>query len=141
MSVEENKTLARSWYSRYDAGEPAPDELLATDFRFYMPGKPEPFDRAGARQVLAMYEAAFAGDGHTIEEEVAEGDAVVLRWTWHGTHRGDLMGLPPTGKRVRLTGIGIFRVVGGRIAELRTEFDALGLMQQLGAIPAPEHAE
>ncbi len=65
------------------------------------------------------------------------GRGAVLRWSWRGTHTGDLMGIPATGKRVSTTGIAIFRVEGGRIVENRTEFDALGLLQQLGAVPGP----
>jgi hypothetical protein len=68
---------------------------------------------------------------------LAEGDRVVTRWTARGTHRGELMGIPPTGKPVTMTGITINRLEGGKVVEDWTVFDQLGLLQQLGAIPAP----
>ncbi len=136
MTAATNKRLARQWYQGYDAGNPAPAELLANDFTFYLPGIAGPLDGHGARQALALYQAAFAGEGHTIEDEIVEADKVVLRWSWSGTHTSDLMGIPATGKRVTITGIAIFRLADGKIVENRTEFDALGLLQQLGAVPA-----
>jgi predicted ester cyclase len=73
----------------------------------------------------------------TSEFELADGDKVVMRWTAAGTHNGELMGIPPTGKRVQMTGISISRVAGGKIVEEWNETDQMNLMQQLGVVPAP----
>src|SRR5215207_5498285 len=73
----------------------------------------------------------------TIEELVAEGDKVAVRRSYAGTHRGELLGIPATGKQVRISGISIFRLAGGKIAEHWEQLDRLALMQQLGALPTP----
>ncbi|MFZ0440426.1 MAG: ester cyclase, partial [Candidatus Sulfotelmatobacter sp.] len=86
------------------------------------------------RQFLGAVLAAFPDGRWTIEDQVAEGDKVVTRWTFVGTHEGELMGIRPTNKKVAISGIMIDRVVGGRIAEEWEEPDTLGMMQQLGAI-------
>lgn len=85
---------------------------------------------------MAVYTAAFPDLQLTTEDMVAEGDKVAIRNTWRGTHQGAFQGLPPTGKHVAFTGTDIFRFVGGKIAEQWADLDALGLMQQLGVIPA-----
>jgi predicted ester cyclase len=73
----------------------------------------------------------------THDDTIGEGDKVVVRWTASGMHQGDLFGVPPTGKSVQVTGIDIFRVAGGQLAELWQNWDQLGMLQQVGAIPAP----
>jgi predicted ester cyclase len=77
-----------------------------------------------------------------MEDMIAEGDQVILRWMWHGTHTGDLltpmMRLHATGKQVTVTGITIFRVASGRVVETWNQSDRLGMYQQLGLIPVPE---
>jgi predicted ester cyclase len=88
-----------------------------------------------------MYRGAFPDLEMTVDGILAEADMVALRWTATGTHRGDLMGIPPTGKRVSVTGQVMSRFVGGKVVEDREVFDALGMMQQLGAIPVPGQAE
>jgi predicted ester cyclase len=87
-----------------------------------------------------MFQAGFPDIRVTIEDQLGEGDQVVTRMTFYGTQRGEFQGLPPTGKSVTFTGINIARIEGGKIAELWSEFDALGVLQQLGAIPAPAAA-
>lgn len=75
-----------------------------------------------------------------IDDEIAAGDKVVSRWTMAGTHQNELLGIPPTGKRVRQTGVTIYRLANARIAELWFFPDSMGLMQQLGVIPTPDAA-
>jgi predicted ester cyclase len=70
----------------------------------------------------------------------AEGERAAVRWTVRGTHQGGFMSLPPTGKEVRLSGITMYRLSGGKIAEGRSNFDQLGVLQQLGVIPSPGQA-
>jgi steroid delta-isomerase-like uncharacterized protein len=84
--------------------------------------------------------AAFPDGRVTIEDMIAEGDKVVTRYNSRGTHKGDFMGIPATGKKVAVTGIVISRIAKGKIAEEWEEFDALGFMVQLGAIPPIEEA-
>ncbi len=80
--------------------------------------------------------AAFPDLHQTIEEQISEGDKVAYRWTARGTHQGGLMGIAPTGNRVTFTGISIARLVDGKIEEIWENHDALGMMQQLRAIPS-----
>jgi predicted ester cyclase len=87
------------------------------------------------KQFLTQVLAAFPDGRWTVEDQVAEGDKVVTRWSFTGIHRGNLMGIAPTGKQVTTSGVMIDRIVGGKIAEEWEEYDALGMMQQLGAIP------
>jgi steroid delta-isomerase-like uncharacterized protein len=70
-----------------------------------------------------------------VEDQIAEGDKVVTRWSATGTHQGELLGIPPTGKQTTATGITIDRIQGGKIVETWTHWDNLGLLQQLGVVP------
>jgi predicted ester cyclase len=99
-----------------------------------------PSDREGIRQITVLFRTAFP-DGRTIVEDmIAEGDRVVTRKTFRGTHQGPFMGIPPTGKQVALGLIDIVRVVQGRVVEHWSEVDSLGLLQRLGALPAGQAA-
>ncbi len=113
------------------------DELVAPNFVNHSasPGVPPGVD--GVRMVSALFRHAFPDGRMTIEDMVAEGDKVVTRKTFEGTHQGDFMGLPPTGKPVRISLIDILRIVDGRVSDHWLEADNLGLLQQLGAIPQP----
>ena len=84
-----------------------------------------------------MFKAAFPDMHLHIEDEIAEGDKITIRFTGHGTHRGELMGIPATGKEVNFAGISIARIAGGKIMERWEEFDMMGMMVQLGVVPAP----
>lgn len=119
----------------------AADELVAEDVVELDPFPGQEQGREGLKELLGMLFAAFPDQHWTIEELIAEGDKVVNRFTWRGTHRGEFMGIPPTGRRVEVKGVVIDRIVEGRIADTRILMDNLGLMQQLGAIPAPQQAE
>jgi predicted ester cyclase len=90
------------------------------------------------KQYAAMNLGAFPDVRVSVEDQIAEGDMVVTRWTATGTHTGELMGIPPTGRRIEISGITINRFSGGRIAEDWYQSDDLGMMQQLGVIPWPE---
>ena len=92
-------------------------------------------DLAGLKQLLTAAMTAFPDAHHVVEDLIAEGDKVVARVTTRGTHRGEIMGIPPTGKRVSWTWIEIDRIKDGKIVECWDNSDDLGLMQQLGAIP------
>ncbi len=141
MSVEQNKAVRRRFFEEVvNQGNLAlVDELLSPDFvdhsgMFGAPG------REGARQGWAAFHAAFASFHSTLEDLIAEGDKVVQRFTARGTHTGEWMGIPATGKQVEVTGMAIHRIAGGKIAENWANMDMLGFMQQLGLVPAPGQA-
>ena len=141
MSTEEHKALVRRFVEEvWNGRNPSRvDELFAASHLFHGAGNP-PLDREGHRQMIAHFQEAFPDGRTTSEELLAEGDTVVQRWTFRGTHQGAFQGIPPTGKPVTLTGISIWRVNGGTIVESWHELDTLGLMQQLGVIPTPGQA-
>jgi len=87
-----------------------------------------------------MFHRAFPDAHRTLEELLAEGDKVVVRWTLHGTHQGALMGLAPTGKPIVTRGISIYRLAEGQLGEPWVNYDVLGLHQQLGASSASAQA-
>jgi len=93
------------------------------------------------KQFLTQVLAAFPDGRWTVEDQVAESDKVVTRWTFNGIHRGNLMGIAPTGRLVTTSGVMIDRIASGKVAEEWEEYDALGMMQQLGAVPSMAKAE
>jgi steroid delta-isomerase-like uncharacterized protein len=113
------------------------DEIVAPNAVNHSSPPGFPAGTAGVKQMATMYRSAFPDVRITIEDLVAEGDRVAARWSATGTHRGELMGIPATGKRVTVTGIEINRIVDGKIVEHWESFDQLGMMQQLGVVPAP----
>lgn len=136
MSTEDNKALVRRFYEEGVHNPPLFDELLAPVYVLHLPGSPPITGIEQAKQLMVAYTSGFPDLQLTTEDIVAEEDRVAIRNTWRGTHHGTFQGLPPTGKQVVFTGTDIFRFVGGKIAEQWADLDALGLMQQLGAIPA-----
>jgi steroid delta-isomerase-like uncharacterized protein len=94
----------------------------------------------GLKDVLRGMRAGFPDIHFAIEEQIAEGDKVLSRFEWTGTHRGEFLGVPATGRPVKVWGMVVDRLVDGRIKETRIIMDALGLMMQLGAIPPPPSA-
>ena len=78
---------------------------------------------------------AFPDMHAAIDDEISEGDRIVIRSTWSGTHTGEFLGIPPSGKTLRITATGFFRVRDGKITENRVNFDALGMLQQMGVVP------
>ena len=139
MSLQENKEVYRHVLNElYNHGNlDVVDEYIAADFVYHvsMPGISP--DREGAKQFVRGITAAFSDIRYTVEDVLAEGDKVVARWSSRGVQTGELMGVPATGKEVATTGISIARVVDGKIKEVWSEFDALGMLQQLGAMDAP----
>jgi predicted ester cyclase len=91
------------------------------------------------KQHIAFFEAAFPGYQLSTDDLVAEGDKVTLRSTFSGTHKGELMGIAPTGKQVNAGLIIIYRIANGKIVEHWMQADVLGILQQLGAMPVPAH--
>ncbi|SRR5579885_2812279 len=138
MSIEENKSVVRQFFATF--GSPSSvDALLTPSYVHHDPALPPEMQhgREAYKQVVAMFNSAFPDLQTTVEDLIAEGDMVAARWTWRGTHRGAFQGIPPTGKLVGGPGLSIHRLADGKIVEGWFSFDALGLMQQLGVIPAP----
>jgi predicted ester cyclase len=140
-SMDHNKGLVRrvfeEGFTQGNAG--VFDEVLAPnyvnhDFPMPVPG------REGLKQVLSLFRAAFPDLRVSIEDEVAEGDRVASRGYFAGTHRGEFMGLAPTGKPINVAYIDMWRVENGQLVENWVRMDMVGMMQQLGAIPTPSGA-
>jgi steroid delta-isomerase-like uncharacterized protein len=138
MSAQENKIV--SWRLQEEVfGQDKlalVDELLAPDYVSHAPGDPElsrgPED---IKEIVRAYHAAFPDLAFTVEKQVAEGDMVVTRWIACGTHQGQFMGVPPSGRRIEVSGMSMDRISGSRIVENWNNWEALELMQQVGAIP------
>ena len=116
------------------------DELFAPSYVLHDPGVPGGELRgieSFKQQWVSMFRTAFPDLQLSVEDQVAEGDKVVTRYTGRGTHQGELMGIPPTGNEVVVSGTIMSRVSDGKIEEEWNNFDALGMMQQLGVIPPP----
>jgi len=116
------------------------DELFSPNYVLHDPGIPGGELRGTEsfkQQWVSMFRTAFPDLQLSVEDQVAEGDKVVTRYTGRGTHQGELMGIPPTNNEAVVSGIIVSRVSGGRIEEEWNSFDALGMMQQLGVIPPP----
>jgi steroid delta-isomerase-like uncharacterized protein len=139
VSVEENKAIVRRLLDEVinKGNLDVVDELVARDYVYSAPGSPEMRGPEGFKQLISMYRSAFPDMQMTEDDMIGEGDKVVSRWTATGTHRGELMGIPPTGKRATVTGIIISRIAGGKVVEDHEVLDSMGMMQQLGVIPAP----
>ncbi len=141
MSTEQNKALVRQMVEEiFNQGSiDRADDFLAPDFAEREEVPPGLADgREGVKQLTMMWRRAFPDLKATVEDIVAEGDKVVIRQTWTGTHTGsDFMGVPPTGKRVSVGVIDIIRIAGGKLVEHWGLMDSMAMMQQLGAIPAP----
>ena len=144
MLSETNKTVSRRFFEEvFGKGKlNVLDEIIAKDNVNSGPGSLPglPNGPEGAKQLITIYRNAFPDVHFTIDEQIAEGDKVVTRWTAHGTHQGELVGIPATSKSTTVTGINVDRVVNGKIAESWGIFDQFGMMQQLGVIPVPELA-
>jgi steroid delta-isomerase-like uncharacterized protein len=138
MSTETNKALARRIYEELFRRGNADflDEALAPGYVLHAAGMPGPAGAEAAKQGTIQMRAAFPDFDHTIEDLVAEGDHVVARWTARGTHRGTFNGIPATGKPVTISCITFLRLADGKVVEEWVQMDALGLLQQLGVIPA-----
>ncbi len=142
MSTEENKALVSRFVEEFwnEGNEATADELMAVDAAIHMPTG-EMVDLDGLKSFAGTFRESFPDWHSTFEELIAEGDKVAERWTGRGTHRGELQGIPPTGKRVEVPGSVFYRIVDGKIVEFWGQLDMMGMMRQLGVIPSPQQAE
>jgi steroid delta-isomerase-like uncharacterized protein len=139
MSAEENVAIARRFLAEEDKRGVPPEELCAPGFTALIAGFP-PMDLAGVMQLAKVFYGAFPDIKQTIEDAVADDEKAAVRFSATGTHTGELMGLPPTGKQINIGGMCIFHVTEGKVTEWAEVFDQMSLMQQIGAIPTPEEA-
>lgn len=140
---EQNKILERRLVEEvWNQGNFAViDELVARDYLGHSSTPTnETHGREGYRQFYAGLRQAFPDILFTVEDQVAEGDRVVTRWTARGTHVGEFQGIPPTGRHGTITGITIERIANGKVVECWTNADDLGMMRLLGVLPASEQA-
>jgi steroid delta-isomerase-like uncharacterized protein len=132
----DNKAVARLLIDIFNRGTlDDADTVLASNFSYRGPGG-ELHGAAGWKQLARMYRDAFPDVIMTIDEQIAEGDKVVTRFTARGTHRGELGGVAPSGRFVTVPGITVDRIAGGRIVESIELFDQLGMFQAIGTLPA-----
>ena len=142
MPQEQNKTIARRITEEiWGNGNLALiDELFAPNYVDHNPMPGLAPNREGLKQSVTMMQTAFP-DLHTqVDDLVAEGNKVVSRFSGHGTQKGEIMGIPPTGKEVTVGGIQICHIVDGKVVEDWSELDYMGMMVQLGVVPPPGQA-
>jgi steroid delta-isomerase-like uncharacterized protein len=132
---EQNKTLARRWFEDlFSRGNlDVANEILSAEFVDHLTHE----DERGLEELkhyVGIYRTAFPDIQDTVEDIVAEGDKVVVRWTSGGTHQGEFMGVAPTGRHVRFSGMRLFRIAENKIVENWVNIDERGLQEQLGAV-------
>jgi steroid delta-isomerase-like uncharacterized protein len=135
MSAEENKATFKRFVEHWDKGSlDIVDELIHTDFIYHRPGMEDIRGRDGMKEWGRQFHAAFTNVNHIFEHLVAEDANVAFRFTITALHKGEFRGVPATNKNVEFTATGILRFQDGMVAEEWVDMDALGLLQQLGAI-------
>ena len=134
---EQNKKLARQVFEEIQSkGNMALiDQIVADDYVGHTPPS-DIHGPEGAKQFDRMLRGAFPDIQVTVEDQVAEGDRVATRWVCRGTHEGEFQGIPPTGRTVTMNGMTIFRIANGKLVEGWNRPDLLGMLQQIGAVPA-----
>ena len=109
--------------------------LFADDFTWRFTGMPEPLNKETLGGMVQAFKVAFPDMKHTLDTQITEGNTVVTPLTFAGTQTGELMGIPPSGKRAEIRGVNIHTVVDGKITDGETVVDMMAMMQQIGAIP------
>lgn len=140
---QENKAISRKFWEYFEKGErdKIGNELWAKNFKVHFTGSKPSNTEDTKENIMKMFNTAFPDLKFTVEEQIAEGDLVVDRFTGRGTHKGEFRGIAPTDKNVTFTGIAINRFVDSKIIERWTEVDMLGIMTQLGVVPEPVQME
>jgi hypothetical protein len=139
MSIEENKSLVRRYFEDAPYNPDVCDEIFAPQIPWhtlYHTHHPDFISDPQAEKVAyTRHKTVWGGWSESFDEMIAERDRVMVRWTFRGTHQGEYLGIPPTHKPVTFSGIYIFRIENGRIAEVWNLWDQLGEWQQLGILP------
>jgi steroid delta-isomerase-like uncharacterized protein len=136
--MADNKEIARQLFEEPWKGNLGViDQYIDANFIGYDPSMPEPMRGPQAfKEFVQTYLSAFPDGAITVDEQIAEGDRVATRWTGRGTHEGELLGIAPTRKQVTVPGLGFLQFKDGKLVELYSNWDTLGMLQQLGAVPA-----
>ena len=139
MSLEENKAIVRRFFEEVanKGNQTVADELLAAEFVNHNPGPGQGTDREGFKQSVVGALTSFPDLHYTIEDIVAEGDRVMVRWTQKGTHEGQWGPVAPTGKQFEVSGFYSFRVANGKLVKLWSNMDLWSMAMQLGLLPPP----
>lgn len=139
MSAENEQAARRIFSEAWNARNLTTlEELVAPDVVDHNPAAPDlPPGLQGYKAVFTMFLSAFPDLHMTVEDVIAEGEKVVVRWAASGSQQGPLMGLAPTSKTIHVSGIEIYRFAEGKIVDRWGNFDMLGMLQQLGVVPAP----
>ena len=137
MSTEENKAIFRRYVEEVgnEGNLEVADEIFSSYLAHQADGSVLERGPEDVKRFMGEFREGFPDFHTTIEDQIAEGDKVVTRWRMNGTHRGEFRSIAPTGAEMEVTGIGIFRFSDGKVVESWDNFDQLGMMQQLGAIP------
>jgi steroid delta-isomerase-like uncharacterized protein len=136
MSIQENKALVRRFYAAVDAGDTSVVEaLFSPEWENVDPSLPPMRGLDGARALVTLFTKSFPDFTSRIELMAGEDDRVAVRALHTGTHQGEFLGIPATGKAVTVSATGIFTLMNGKLIENRVVFDAYGLLQQLGVAP------
>ena len=140
---EQNKAAVRRVFEAWSTGDvDLLDDAVAADAVDHDPYNPNGDQGLeGLKKTISAYREAFPDLRIEVEDEIAEGDRVAVRWTATGTHQGDMMGVPASGRTSTISGIGIDRVEDGKIVESWSNWDVLGMLQQIGAIPQEQPAQ
>jgi steroid delta-isomerase-like uncharacterized protein len=136
----ENKEIIRRYLTLGPTNEELALGLLAEDAVYYDPGAPPSVGHEGQKQRTARLLVAFSDPQFVIHDSISEGDKVVARWTFSGTHSGPFGPIPATGKLISMDGITIYTLRDGKIAEARSNFDQMSMMQQLAPPASPPGA-
>ena len=142
-TLNANKKIARQSFEYLQKGDYDSLEKICDikKFKLHFPGFKNALSYKEAEKMNDEYLAAFPDTKITIENQIAEGDLVVSRVIYQGTNKGEFRGMPASGKKVKTTGLSMHRILNGKIVEEWDEIDAMGMMQQMGAIPEMEKAE
>jgi predicted ester cyclase len=134
---EANEAMVRRRFAELDKGNIGIlDELFTPSYKLNLPGFGKPMSLAATKRFYQLFYGAFAGLRHEIIEQISAGDQVVTRWTARGTHKGEWMGVAPTGKRVSFTGINIYTINKGKFVSSHVNWDLLGILRQIGGVEA-----
>ncbi len=138
---QKNKQTVRQYIEALNRQDTDRIEQLvsSSNYSLHFSGMP-PMDMNGSKQFLVAFTSAFPDLTRNIEDMVAEGDKVAVRVNVTGTHNGELRGISPTGKKVSFTSTEILTIINGKVTEEQATADRMGLMQQIGAIPADSNA-
>ena len=140
MSTSDNKAIIRCFVEEVLNKRNAAliDELYSNDYVGHDPDRPAPRRMEDMKQIMdQMLGKVFPDAQYSIDGLYAEDDVVIWHWTFRATHQGEVMGIPPSGKPINISGVNIFRIVNDKVVEDWVYRDTIGMMRQMGAMPAP----